>query len=231
MNHSINDSYVNRIAKHLIVNSSFMDNLGLFNGKMGIVIFFYHFAKYSQKNIYYDFANKLLDEIYSEIHSETPINLKNGLCGIGVGMEYLLQNNFLEGDSDEVLADIDKKIMEKYPLWIMDDSFQTGAGGILYYVLVRLFSTKRQKNDLPFTHDYLSCWEIRAKEKYINQNDLGFLSNIFLKWKNNETIEFDVSSLIYNLFRPCADIDEDFVYLPYGLNGGSAGIGMKNILL
>lgn len=99
-----NNGYLSRIARHLIINSSYTDNLGLYNGKMGILIFFAHFARYTQKKIYDDFAGKLLDEVYSEIHTETPINFTNGLCGIGWSMEYLLQNNFLDGNSNEVLV-------------------------------------------------------------------------------------------------------------------------------
>ena len=131
--------YLLRIARHLIVNSSYTDNLGLFDGKIGIVIFFAHLARYSRKKIYDDFAGKLLDEVYAQIHTETPINFKNGLCGIGWSMEYLLQNDFIEGNSNDVLAGIDEKIMERDPLRVCDKSFETGAAGILFYILTRLF--------------------------------------------------------------------------------------------
>ena len=57
-----------RIANHLIINSSFLDNLGLFHGKMGIVIFFYHYSRYTHNPLYEEFAGELLDEIFEEIH-------------------------------------------------------------------------------------------------------------------------------------------------------------------
>ncbi len=41
-----------RIANHSTINSSFLDNLGLFHGKMGIVIFFYHYSRYTNNPIY-----------------------------------------------------------------------------------------------------------------------------------------------------------------------------------
>ena len=39
-----------KIADHLIINSSFLDNLGLLHGKMGIVIFFYHYSQYTNND-------------------------------------------------------------------------------------------------------------------------------------------------------------------------------------
>lgn len=226
------DNYLFRIARHLIINSSYTDNLGLYNGKIGIIIFFAHFARYTQRKIYDNFAEKLLEEVYSEIHTETPINFRNGLCGIGWGMEYLLQNEFLEGNSNEVLAGIDAKIMERHPLSMSDKSFGTGAAGILFYVLTRLFSSKHNRNDIPFTYDYLNSWyQVALREKQ-NQNDLAYFCTFFLKWRKNEETKFTVNKLLPNvILTSCSLKDEEFIYLPLGLNKGSAGIGLKNILL
>lgn len=227
---SNNNEYLYRIARHLIVNSSYTDKLGLYDGKMGIVIFFAHFAQYIQKKIYNDYAGKLLDEVYAEIHTETPINFRNGLCGIGWGMEYLLQNNFLEGNSNDVLAGIDEKIMERDPLRICDNSFETGAAGILFYIVTRLLSTRKEKNDIPFIPSYLDSWNKVALAESQKQTDLGHFSNLFLQWKNNEEVKFTVNKLIPNMLLSSTTRDEEYMYLPFGLKNGCAGIGLKNIL-
>lgn len=39
------DQILTRIANHLIINTSFMTDLGLYHGKMGIVLFFAHYAQ------------------------------------------------------------------------------------------------------------------------------------------------------------------------------------------
>lgn len=224
------DQYLLRIARHLIINSCYTDNLGLFNGKIGIVIFFAHFARYSRKKIYDDFAGKLLDEVYAQIHAETPINFKNGLCGIGWSMEYLLQNDFIEGNSNDVLADIDEKIMERDPLRVCDKSFETGAAGILFYILTRLFSTKHKTDDIPFIPSYLEDWYTVSLKESQQQTDLGYFSNLFLQWKNNKEMNFTVNKLLPNVVLPSTIMDEEFIYLPFGLKNGCAGIGLKNIL-
>lgn len=139
---------------HLTINSSLLENLGLFHGKMGIVLFFSHYARITQSEYYADLAGLLLDEIYEEIHQDLPINLENGLCGIGWGIEYLIQYDFMEGDTDKILAYIDRKVMEINPLIIHDLSIRNGLAGIVFYVTARL-NAKRHNNILPFDNTYL----------------------------------------------------------------------------
>lgn len=139
---------------YLIINSAFLENTGLFHGKMGIVLFFFHYAHITQSKHYTDFASYLLDNIYEEIHVDLPINLENGLCGIGWGIEYLVQQGFMDGDTDEILADIDSKVMEINPLYMSDLSFRHGLAGIVFYVTARL-NAQRHHSKLPFNDMYL----------------------------------------------------------------------------
>lgn len=99
-----------RISNMLLLNASFITNVGLMHGKMGISIYFYHLARKTNNKIYEEFAGELLDEIFSEINSRTSQDFENGLTGIGWGIEYLVKNGFVEADTNEVLADIDNFI-------------------------------------------------------------------------------------------------------------------------
>ena len=139
---------------YLAINSSFIENLGLFHGRMGIVLFFAQYGRAVQDKRYEDFAGDLLDEIYEEIHWDMPVNLENGLCGIGWGIEYLVQQGFMKGNTDEILADIDRKVMELDPLRMTDLSFRRGLAGIAFYVIARL-NAHRETAVLPFDNAYL----------------------------------------------------------------------------
>lgn len=141
------------IANHLLLRTSFMTSLGLFYGKMGSVLFFVHYAKYTNNSIYDDFASEILDEIYEDVHTEMPIYFSNGLCGIAWSIEYLLQQGYMEGESDEVLSDLDAKIMMWDPLRISDFTLETGLEGIAWYVLSRL--TSPRSGSIPFDNRYL----------------------------------------------------------------------------
>ena len=74
-----NDELLYRIANHLIMHTSYFSNLGLYHGKMGIVLFFAHYARFTNCSIYDDFAGELIDDIFEDIDDELPINFESGL--------------------------------------------------------------------------------------------------------------------------------------------------------
>lgn len=119
-NHSTYSKVVNynklkslkEIVNHIFLNSGTADDPGLMHGKMGICIFLYNFSQKTENKNYEDFAGELLDDVFKEINSQTSFDFENGLAGIGWGIEYLVKNGFVEGDTDEVLAEIDQKLLE-----------------------------------------------------------------------------------------------------------------------
>ena len=52
-------------------------------------------------------ADNLLSFTFDNANTSIPLCIKRGLLGLSMGMIYLLRNNFVEGDEDEVLEDID----------------------------------------------------------------------------------------------------------------------------
>jgi hypothetical protein len=173
------DDRLRRIANFLLLNASFIDNLGLLNGKMGIAIFFYHYSRYTQNKIFEDYAGELIDEIYEEINVNTPINFSDGLTGIGWGVEYLVRNNFIEGDTDEVLAEIDNTIYKhrlNSPVLIDSGDDLFGYG---FYTIARLkghkiddddIKTLIKKHHLIFLTD--ECERLLIHKRYLDFNIL-----------------------------------------------------------
>jgi hypothetical protein len=129
---------VQRIINGLLLHSSFIDNLGLLNGKMGVSIFFYHLSRKTGNTIYEDYAGELIDEIYEGISSNTPLDFANGLAGIGWGIEYLVQNHFLEANTDEVLEETDKRLMQLIYHTPPDLGLCEGVLGVGAYLLKRI---------------------------------------------------------------------------------------------
>lgn len=84
--------------------------IGLFSGKMGICIYFYHQARLTQNRKYEKFAEKLLDSIYRQVHTEMPIDIENGLAGICYGINYLIEENFVKGNVNSILKELDDRI-------------------------------------------------------------------------------------------------------------------------
>ncbi|GHU83031.1 hypothetical protein FACS189415_4530 [Bacteroidia bacterium] len=86
-------------------------------GKMGIVIFLFHYARHTENTLYEDIAYSLIEELQSSLSEHFSLNYANGLTGIGVGIEYLVQHQFIDTDTDEILEDfdliLDKQLRER----------------------------------------------------------------------------------------------------------------------
>ena len=187
----------------LTINCSFVPDLGLFHGKMGFVLFFAHYAKINNSAIYDDLAGKLMDEICAELHKESSISLESGLCGIGWGIEYLVQNKFMEGNTDEILKDIDNRIMEYNPKRMNDLSFRHGLGGILAYVVARLSSSRANKST-PFDASFLmELKEVICQEAFLEDKECPkmLISDFLNLLKGNQRKTIQLSDLFSSLFK------------------------------
>lgn len=173
-----------RITNALLLNASFIDNPGLMHGKMGIAIYFFHLARETENQIYEDYAGELIDEIYEEISITTPLDLENGLAGIGWGIEYLAQSGFIEADTDEVLEEFDKSIIHEIIYHAPDDiSILQGISGYITYFLKRIKNGSKKK---PVLKRAL-LKTILLLRKYIDKNDVG----VNYLWKEPE--KFDIT--------------------------------------
>jgi hypothetical protein len=139
-----------RITNTLLLNASFIGNIGLLHGKMGISICFYHLARQAKNRICEDYAGELIDEIYEEITANTPIDFENGLAGIGYGIEYLVQNGFIEADTDEVLEEFDNRIFKELIYNTPRDiGLLNGLAGIGTYFLKRIKNPASGEENIP----------------------------------------------------------------------------------
>lgn len=221
-----------RIATHLILQSSSWDDMGLLTGKMGITLFFFHYARYCGEKKYEEFGGELLDEIYQDIYEGMPITFNKGLCGIGWGIEYLVQNGFVEGNTDDILSEVDQKIMIINPLYINDFSFQTGIGGIFQYVNSRLISPRDKKSNLPFTPSYLEHLAEQAYRILNNAKADNICRDSAFRYLTiyQHTASKPEMPGIYEIISPWVPSGNDLPQWPLGLENGCAGKALKIIL-
>lgn len=215
-----------RIAKLLILHGSFSKKLGIMNGKMGIIIFFYHYSRYTNKKMYECFSGEMIDEVYKEIHDHYPANFGNGLAGIAWGMEYLIQNQFVEADANEVLEDLDKIIFEWDVRRVSDYTLESGLEGIAHYVISRCINKPIENVKIP--RDYINDL-ILSLEHNTNTNIeiINTLKSIIKGCTYNikDTLLTDLTSKIK--IQP-TNIFKDTRVLGIG-NNGYAGIGLNLI--
>ena len=122
----------------LILNGTLTESPGLIHGKTGIAIFFFHYSQYTKNLLFADYAMDIIYEIQNQIHSNSLANYENGIAGIGVGIDYLIQNNFLTSE-DDIYEDIDERMYRA----VMYDPWQSfnmydGLTGYGRYWIMRL---------------------------------------------------------------------------------------------
>lgn len=186
-----------KIADYLILKSLFVSDVGLFQGKMGIVVALYAYANRHDDKLLEEYAWDLLQQIYDGVHADMPVGLEYGLAGIGYGTTLLQMHGFVDCDLNDILADIDAKIMERDPRRMTDMSVRSGAAGIQLYISMRQRACSKV---LTFDDLYVSDLQAALAVRAVAATDI------------------DVISL---LNRPTFDI-EDYLEKPIGIDGGSA---------
>lgn len=114
-------------------------NHGLMHGNTGLCLYFYQFSKRINNPEYEQLADDLLDKVFANLSTSAFADFENGLAGIGWGIEYLVQNGFAEGDTDDILEEVDNKVFKSLNEENLN-SFELGNGltGYLFYLISRL---------------------------------------------------------------------------------------------
>lgn len=135
----------NMVRQANFVNSSFSDTIGM-QGNMGKAISLFSLYRKTNEEDWELQAERLLDGIMEKCSINSPLSYGSGLCGVGVGLEYLLQNHFIEGNSDEVLSDIDTIIFGEINARTLSGlNIDNGILGLAYYFYYRLHYRKESE--------------------------------------------------------------------------------------
>lgn len=97
-------------------------------------------------------AEALLNEMIDYCKNSKSLSYYNGFCGIGSLIEYLIKNNFVEGEADEILEDIDNaviSVINNRPQ--MEINIKKGLLGLVCYLYERLYYRIKQENSTVYT--------------------------------------------------------------------------------
>lgn len=222
------DDVLQRIARYLMLHSSFTNNIGLLNGKMGVVLFFMNYARYTNNKRYEKFAGELIDEIYNEIRIDCSRSFGDGLAGIAWGMEYLIRNQFVKANPDEVLEELDIQILERDVRRVKDCSLESGLKGIAYYTISRCAG----RHYPPVFKDYIDDLIYVLKKMDTTDEEILYLvnhlMNIIYSNENAKYTDFLTSLISETNYRNQSVFNEKRAL---GLSkNGYTGIGLKLIM-
>lgn len=123
------------------------------SGTMGTVIFLYQYSRLTEDASYETLADNLLEEIINKISSDMSQNFKDGIWGIGWGIEYLVRNNYIEGDVDAILAEMDHIAVAQINKYTLEEiGLNRGIIGLGRYILARIaFEEDPKENEQHLT--------------------------------------------------------------------------------
>ncbi len=142
------NQHLRNISDILLINGTLLESSGLWYGKMGVAIFFFHYAQYTGNELFEDYAVEIIHAIQTDIHNDSIISYDHGLAGIGVGIEYLSQNGFLSNDTNNVLEDFDRRIRRDIMYQQQENNnLANGLCGLGQYLLFRINDQQTQANE------------------------------------------------------------------------------------
>lgn len=227
MTKNLNFTEEDKLINHLVLHSIDIPNLGLLYGQMGICLVLACYGKKKKDKQLKKISEFLLNRIFSKLTENCSIAFAHGLSGIGWGVEYLIQNRIMTGNSIDICESIDNKI-QQIDLANTDDlSLEAGLEGLLNYVLAHIHGTL--ETGCPFKRQFMDA--LYARLSFLLNSDvqksvtLKKLSNTFMNIYVGETWEYhpDICEFIIPQIR----IDKRFL----GIRNGVAGLIYKKFII
>ncbi len=98
-----------KIVDYLLLNCCSVNSSGLYSGKAGMALALFEAARFLHDDYIEERAFELLQEAL--ITKTEDISLENGLSGIGYVLLYLVHDNFIDADFEELFGDQHKKVI------------------------------------------------------------------------------------------------------------------------
>lgn len=219
-----------RIWHLLMLKTFFEKEIGISNGKMGILLALVEYNRIYPNETHEKYVDVLIDNIWDNIHQSLPVDFASGLSGIGWGVDFLLFHKVIGGSGTELCKEIDERIMQVDPRRMTDRSFENGLGGILHYVLMHLGSALLQGDELPFDEVYLHDLYQAVVEVDLEKTDKKFQNDAkqyvgFYLRKEIPKLSFSLEGLVGDITINESRLSD----YPLGLKQGLAGVLIKRI--
>jgi hypothetical protein len=201
------EKHLFQIAELLLINGNLTECPGLVQGKMGIAIFFFHYARYTGNPLFMDYAMNVIEEMQNQIHANSTADYEKGIAGIGVGIDYLIRNDFLDTEED-IFEDFDMRMVRAvlYDPW-QDFSLYDGLTGYGIYWISRL---RRQSSSVQ-AQGCLKYIMERIEDKYLDIPQDEQTDIYCFLYKLQKITGFDIHARLLEQYRKQSkDIDRSF---------------------
>lgn len=192
------------LVNYLVLQAAQIPDSGLYHGRMGIILSLYCHGVIQDNQCLCDYASDILQSTAYDYYGGD-ISIENGLSGLGLGFTLLYKAGMFKDNLNDILYEIDKKIMSLDPRRMEDHSFRQGALGVLFYIRTRL---SIDKDCVSLRDDFIQ----ELKVNVMNGNAHGVVSH---------------EMFIETLRQPAWEM-EDYLKKNPGIDNGSAYYLIKN---
>lgn len=128
----IHESIIRKLVDYILLNACSVNSSGLYNGKAGMALALFEAARYLQDEYIEEQAFDLLQE--SLLSKSEDISFENGLSGIGYVLLYLMKNDFIEADFDDLFKEQYEKIIESIEIMEQKKIQLTNIMQVVYFL-------------------------------------------------------------------------------------------------
>lgn len=191
------------LVNYLALQAAQIPDSGLYHGRMGIILSLYCHGIVQNNHSLCDYASDILQNMTTDYY-DGDISIENGLSGLGLGFTLLYKAGMFKDNLNDILYEIDKKIMSVDPRRMEDHSFREGAFGVLFYIRTRL---SIDQVCVSLHKDY-----IKELEASLEKNDCGVVRR---------------EMFLNSLRQPAWDMG-DYLKKDVGIDNGSAYFLIKD---
>lgn len=169
------------IATSLLLKAYSNTHLGLWRGKMALVLFFFRYSRQYRNKFCREYAEAQLEYVCQNLRHLSSVSHSAELSGICRDIVYLMENGFVKANPNTLFIEVDHylagAVRQKS---IRDLSFSNGLCGVVSYIVARIafLSTMKRpslsaKNRLEsIIHDFLDDMTERANSNIPTQEEL-----------------------------------------------------------
>lgn len=126
----MNYQLIRTVGNILALNSQYASSYNLRKGRAGIALFFYGYKHLTGDSSYDVFAEYLIDSVIAELYPQNDACFINELSQVGLAINYILKNQLVEGNPNDILEDVDNTIIT----YLFDSNSEKDSKDIIPFI-------------------------------------------------------------------------------------------------
>ncbi|GHU63137.1 hypothetical protein FACS1894160_3220 [Bacteroidia bacterium] len=96
---------IQKLVEYIMLNAYSVKSIGLYNGKVGLSLCLFEVARYLNDESIEEYAFGLLQESLALSSKSKNTGFESGLSGVGFGLLYLIKNQFIDANVEELFGE------------------------------------------------------------------------------------------------------------------------------